>query len=103
MNNNGEVISCAIALIIKSAVVAARFSGRIRKRSLKRLASMDLPQKNKEILFLRDKVYQLKTQVSILQKRIKKQQKKPRYTLRTRKTVYTLAYGNLSDTKAKDC
>ncbi|MHC4539831.1 MAG: hypothetical protein ACYS74_08625, partial [Planctomycetota bacterium] len=56
--------------------MAARFSVRIRKRSLNRLASMDIPQKEKEILFLRDKVYQLKTQVSILQKRIKKQQKR---------------------------
>ena len=84
MNQNGEVISCAIALIIKSAIVAARFSGRIRNRSLKRLASMDIPDKDKEILFLKDKVYQLETQVSILQKRIKKQQKKPRYPLRER-------------------
>ena len=56
---------------------------------------MDIPEKNKEILFFRDKVYQLKTQVSILQKRIKKHQRKPRYTLRE-KTLYTLAHGNLS-------
>jgi transposase InsO family protein len=84
MNKNGEVISCAIALIIKSAIVAARFSGRIRKRSLKRLASMDIHEKDKELLFLKDKVYQLQTQVSILQKRVKKQQKKPRYTLHER-------------------
>ena len=55
MNKNCEVISCAIALIIKSAVVAARFSGRIRKRSLKRLASMDIHEKDKELLFLKDK------------------------------------------------
>ena len=45
---------------------------------------MDIPEKDKEILFLRDKVYQLKTQVAILQKRITKQQRKPRYTLRER-------------------
>jgi transposase InsO family protein len=64
--------------------MAARFSARVRKRSLKRLAAMDADTKNKEILFLKDKVYQLKMQVSILQKRIKKQQKKPRYTLRER-------------------
>ena len=84
MNNNGEVIRCAVALIIKSAVVAARFSGRIRKRRLKRLAAIDIHEKDKEILFLKDKLYQLQTQGSILQKRIKKQQKKPRYTLRGR-------------------
>ena len=45
---------------------------------------MDADTKDKEILFLKDKVYQLKTQVSILQRRIQKRQKKPRYTLRER-------------------
>ena len=55
-----------------------------RKRSLKRLATMDADTKDKECLFLKDKVYQLEMQVSILQKRIKKQQKKLRYTIRER-------------------
>ena len=64
--------------------MAGRFSGRARKRSLKRLATMDADTKDKELLFLRDKVYQLQMQVSILQKRIRKQQKKPRYTIRER-------------------
>ena len=43
---------------------------------------MDIDEKDKEILFLRDMVDQLKMQVSILQKGIKKKQKNPRYTLR---------------------
>ena len=59
---------------IKATVLAAMFSGRVRKRSLKRLSKMDIDDKDKEILFLRDKVYQLKLQVSILQKSL---QKKP--------------------------
>jgi len=37
--------------------MAARFSGRGRKRRLKRLAAMDTDTKDKEILFLKDKVY----------------------------------------------
>ena len=45
---------------------------------------MDADTKDKEIPFLKDKVYQLEMQVSILRKRIQKQQKKPRYTLRER-------------------
>jgi len=45
---------------------------------------MEVDAKDKEILFLRDMVEQLQMQVSILQKRIKKKQKKPRYTLRER-------------------
>jgi transposase InsO family protein len=84
MDRNRDIITYAITLIIKSAIMAARFSARIRRRSLKRLAAMDTDAKAKEILFLKDKVYQLEMQVSILQKRIQKQQKKPRYTLRER-------------------
>ena len=84
MNKNLDIINFAVSLIIKAALIAARFSGRARKRSLKRLATMDINEKDKGILFLEDKVYQLKMQVSILQKRIQKRQKKPRYTLRER-------------------
>ncbi|MCJ7695654.1 MAG: DDE-type integrase/transposase/recombinase [Anaerolineaceae bacterium] len=82
MTKNLDIISAAVSLIIKAALLAARFSGRVRKRSLKRLAAMDSDTKDKEIIFLRDMVDQLKMQVSILQKGIKKRQKKPRYTLR---------------------
>ena len=84
MDKNLDIITYAVTLIIKAAVVAARFSGTVRKRSLKRLAAMDADSKGKEILFLKDKVHRLETQVSILQKRIQKRQKKPRYTLRER-------------------
>jgi len=83
-NNNRDTIIFAASLILKAAVVAAKYSGRVRKRSLKRLAAMDIDQKDKEILFLIDKVYQLDTQISILLKRVEKHQKKPRYTLRER-------------------
>jgi len=84
MNKNLDIINFAVSMIIKAVVIAARFSGRVRKRSLKRLAAMEVDAKDKEILFLRDMVEQLQMQVSILQKRIKKKQKKPRYTLRER-------------------
>jgi len=79
-----DIVTYAVSLIIKAVIMASRFSGRARKRSLKRLATMDADTKDKECLFLKDKVYQLEMQVSILQKRIKKQQKKPRYTIRER-------------------
>lgn len=45
---------------------------------------MNIDEKDKETLFLKDKVYRLGTQVAILQKRIKKHQARPRYTLRER-------------------
>ena len=84
MDRNLDITTYAVSLIVKAVIMASRFSGRARKRSLKRLANMDADTKEKELLFLRDKVYQLEMQVSILQKRIKKQQKKPRYMIRER-------------------
>lgn len=68
MTKNIDIINAAVDLIIKAAILAARFSGRARKRSLKRLAAMDTNSKDKEIIFLHDTVDQLKMQVSILQK-----------------------------------
>ena len=58
MANNIEIINAAVTLIIKAAILASNFSGRVRKRSLKRLSKMDADDKDKEIIFLRDKVYQ---------------------------------------------
>ena len=84
MTKNIDIIDAAVKLIIKAAILAARFSGRVRKRSLKRLSKMDVDSKDKEIIFLRDKVFQLQTQVLILQKGARKKQKNPRYTLRER-------------------
>jgi len=81
MNKNLDTVTFAVSLIIKAVVIAARFAGTVRKRSLKRLAAMGASTKDKKILFLKDKVYQPEMQVSILQKRIQKRQKKPRYTL----------------------
>ncbi len=77
MDKNPDITNFAVSLIIKAALIAALFSGRSRKRNLRRLATMDINEKDKEILFLRDMVDQLKMQVSILQKGIKKKQKNP--------------------------
>jgi len=81
MNNNLDIINFAVTLIIKAAILTARFSGSVRKRSLKRLSLMNTDAKDKEIFFLRDKIHELRTQVSILQKRIKEKDKNSRYTL----------------------
>jgi len=45
---------------------------------------MDADAKAKEILFLKDRVYQLEMQVSILQKQLNKKGTKPRYEVRER-------------------
>ena len=83
-NNNRDTITFAVSLILRAAIVAAKYSGRVRNRSIKRLATMDIDEKDKEILFLIDRAYQLDTQISILLKRVAKHQKKPRYTIRER-------------------
>jgi hypothetical protein len=56
MNKNLEIITHAVSLIVKAALMATRFSGRVRKRSLKRLAAKDTDAKAREILFLKDRV-----------------------------------------------
>ena len=81
MTKNIDIINAAVELIIKAAILAARFSGRIRKRSLKRLAEMAVDSKDKEIIFLHDTVDQLKMQVSILQKGLQNKRNNKRYTL----------------------
>ncbi len=82
MTKNIDIINAAVAFIVKAAILAAGFSGRVRKRNLKRLAAMDIDSKDKEIIFLRDKVDKLKMQVSILQRGLQKKQNNKRYTLR---------------------
>ena len=90
MTNNIDIINAAVALIIKAAILAARFSGKARKRSLKRLAILDIDSKNKEIIFLRDTVNQLKMQVAILKKGLQKKHGNKRYTLREK--LFILCY-----------
>ncbi len=84
MTKNIDTINAAVALIVKAAILAARFSGRARKRSLKRLAAMDIDDKDKEVIFLRDSVNQLRMQLDILQKGLQKKHNNKRYTLRER-------------------
>jgi putative transposase len=84
MAENLEILNTAVSLLIKAALLAARFSGRVRQRYLNRLASRDVDAKAREILFLKDRVYQLEMQLSILQKQLTKKGKKPRYEVRER-------------------
>jgi hypothetical protein len=84
MADNLEILNTAVSLLVRAALLAACFSGRLRKRSLKRLAARDTDAQAKEILFLKDRVYQLEMQVSILQKHLHNKDKKPRYEVRER-------------------
>jgi len=84
MAENLDILNTAVSLLIRAALLAARFSGRVRRRSLQRLAAKDADAKAKEILFLKDRVYQLEMQLSILQKQLTKKGKKLRYEVRER-------------------
>jgi transposase InsO family protein len=84
MAENLDVLNAAVSLLIRAALLVARFSGRVRRRSLKRLAAMDADAKAREILFLKDRIYQLEMQVSVLQKHLHRKGKKPRYSIRER-------------------
>ena len=84
MAENIDILNAAVSVLIKAALLAARFSGRVRRRNLERLAAMDADAKAKEILFLKDRLYQLEMQVSIYQKQSTKRGKNPRYTVRER-------------------
>ena len=84
MAENLDTLNTAVSLLIRAALLAARFSGRVRQRYLKRLAARDTDAKAKEILFLKDRVCQLEMQVSILQKHLGKKGQSPRYTVRER-------------------
>jgi transposase-like protein len=84
MAENLDVLDTAVSLLVRAALLAARFSGRVRKRSLQRLAARDIDVNAREILFLKDRVYQLEMQVSILQRHLRKKGRKPRYSVRER-------------------
>ncbi|MCI0499845.1 MAG: hypothetical protein L0Y36_09230, partial [Planctomycetales bacterium] len=49
MTNTIESVNAAVTLIIKAALLAARFFGRARKRNLKKLSKMDADEKDKEL------------------------------------------------------
>ncbi len=90
MTNNLDIVNAAVTLIIKAALLAARFSGRVRKRSLKRLSKMDADDKDKKIIFLHDKVDQQQMQITILQKGLQRKHTNKRYTLREK--LFILCY-----------
>ncbi len=79
-----EIVNAAVSLLVKAALLAARFSGRVRRQSLKRRAARNADAKAREILFLKNRVYQLEMQVSILQKHLNTKGKSPRYTVHER-------------------
>jgi len=79
-----EIIAYAVSMILKAALFAGAWAGKSRKRRLESIAKMPIDEKDKEIFFLRDRIYQLETRFKIFQKQYQSTSIKPRYTLKER-------------------
>lgn len=81
---SAENLTVAGSLFIKATILAAKWAGAARNKALESIAAMSIEEKDKEIVFLRDRVEQLELQVSILQNNANKKARNPRYTLAER-------------------
>jgi len=81
---SAENLTVVGSLFVKATILAAKRAGAARRTALESIATMSIDQKDKEIVFLRDRVEQLELQVSILQKHVGKKARSPRYSLAER-------------------
>ena len=81
------LIDVSIRFLIRAAIFAAHWAGIVRKHTLAKIVHMEGVERDTELIFLRERARQLETQVSILQKTIKKRSKNPRYTWREKLLV----------------
>ena len=79
-----EIIPYAVSMILKAALLAAAWAGKIRKHGLESISNMPIDEKDKEIFFLRDRIYQLETRIKIFQKQVYSSSNRQRYTLKER-------------------
>ena len=99
MATNIEIVNAAVTLIAKAAILAARFSGRARKRSLKRLASMDIDDRQGDHLSSRQGLSAANTDYHPSTRGSKETDKQAVYA--SRKTIHSLLHGNLSGSKTQ--
>ena len=84
MAGKKEIITYAVSMILKAALLSAAWAGKAQKRGLESIAKLPIEEKNKEIIFLRDRIYQLETRIKIFQKHISSSSCKARYTTKER-------------------
>ena len=53
MKNQTEIITYAVSMILKAALLAATWAGKVRKHGFKSIAKLSIEEKDKEIFFLR--------------------------------------------------
>jgi hypothetical protein len=79
-----KIIVYAVSMILKTALLAAAWAGKVRKRGLESIAIMPIDEKDKEIIFLQDRIYQLEARIKIFQKQYHPTSRKLRYSLKER-------------------
>jgi hypothetical protein len=67
MKKQTGIIAYVVSMILKAALLAAAWAGKSRRRGLELVAKMPIDEKDKEIVFLHDPIYQLETWVNIFQ------------------------------------
>ena len=60
-----EIIAYAVPMILKAVLLAASWSGKVRKHGLESIAQIPIDKKDKESIFLRDRIYQLETRIKL--------------------------------------
>ncbi len=52
-----EIVTYAVSMILKAALLSAAWASKSRRLGLETIAKMAIDEKDKEILFLRDRIY----------------------------------------------
>jgi len=84
MQKKTEIITYAVSMILKAALLAVAWAGKFRRRGLESIAKMSIDEKDKELLFLRDRIYQLEPRIKIFQKQIQSSSCIARYSQKER-------------------
>jgi hypothetical protein len=98
-----EVTRVAVNLIGKAVVLTARWAAASRRRGLEVAAARPEGDKDKEIVFLRDRVAELQSQVDIL-RQLHKPDNTTRYTFRERlMIIFHITYFAVPRRKVHEC
>jgi len=98
-----ETLSVAVNLLGKAIVLGARWAGRRRRRGLAAVAASPASNKDKEIIFLRDRVAELQSQVEIL-RRLHKSDNTTRYTPSLRlRVIFHITYFSVPRRRIEEC
>jgi transposase InsO family protein len=79
-----EIIAYAVSMIMKAALLAASWPGKSRRHGLESISKLPIDEKDKEIIFLWDRIYQLEIRIKIFQKQAHSSSSRSRYSLKER-------------------